>query len=195
MSNFDPGRPGWAAPTRSRPPRAGGKPKAGKIAGLGCLGLVGLLVLFAAVGALAGGKQADTVSSRPAPAVSWHSTAPATVPAPTTAPAAAPEPSSPPAATDAPPPVATTPAAAKPTAAAKPAAPAKPVTPTTPAAPVAPTTPPDPGGAACHPLTNAGHCYLPGEFCRATDHGVTGIDGRGNPIICRDNNKWRWEPA
>lgn len=49
-----------------------------------------------------------------------------------------------------------------------------------------------PGG--CHPLTNAGGCYEPGEFCRTTDHGVTGLAGNGETIKCEDANGWRWEP-
>ncbi|SOD75089.1 hypothetical protein SAMN05892883_4294 [Jatrophihabitans sp. GAS493] len=48
--------------------------------------------------------------------------------------------------------------------------------------------------AGCHPLSNAGHCYKAGQFCRATDHGKSGTDANGRAIICRDNNGWRWEP-
>jgi hypothetical protein len=67
-----------------------------------------------------------------------------------------------------------------------------PTTPLTTAAPAAPT-PTGPGG--CHPLTNAGGCYEAGEFCRASDHGASGIAGDGKPITCRNNNGWRWEPS
>jgi hypothetical protein len=49
--------------------------------------------------------------------------------------------------------------------------------------------------ATCHPLTNSGHCYEPGEFCRNSDHGVTGVAGNGETILCEDNNGWRWEPV
>jgi hypothetical protein len=49
--------------------------------------------------------------------------------------------------------------------------------------------------AACHPLTNGGNCYEPGEFCRKTDHGATGVAGDGKSIVCQDNDGWRWEPA
>jgi hypothetical protein len=66
---------------------------------------------------------------------------------------------------------------------------------TTAAAPPPATTADPPAPAGCHPLTNSGNCYQPGEFCRATDHGASGIDDDGNPIVCRDNNGWRWEPA
>ncbi len=47
--------------------------------------------------------------------------------------------------------------------------------------------------AGCHPLTNAGHCYEPGEFCRDSDHGISGTAGDGKAITCKDNNGWRWE--
>lgn len=49
--------------------------------------------------------------------------------------------------------------------------------------------------SACHPLTNSGKCYEPGEFCRNSDHGVSGVAGNGENIRCEDNNGWRWEPA
>jgi hypothetical protein len=44
-------------------------------------------------------------------------------------------------------------------------------------------------------LTNSGNCYEPGEFCRSTDHGVSGVAGDGEAIECEDNNGWRWEPV
>jgi hypothetical protein len=47
--------------------------------------------------------------------------------------------------------------------------------------------------ASCRPLTNSGRCYEPGEFCRATDHGITGLSGDGKTITCKNNNGWRWE--
>jgi hypothetical protein len=49
--------------------------------------------------------------------------------------------------------------------------------------------------AACYPLSNAGTCYEPGEFCRDSDHGATGVAGDGKKIICKDSVGWRWEPA
>ena len=67
------------------------------------------------------------------------------------------------------------------------AAPAPPQT-TAPAA--APSTP-----SGCRPLTNGGNCYEPGEYCRNSDHGISGVAGDGKRIICEDNNGWRWEPA
>ena len=54
----------------------------------------------------------------------------------------------------------------------------------------APTTP-----SGCYPLTNGGNCYEPGEYCRDSDHGASGVAGDGEHIICEDNNGWRWEPA
>ena len=48
---------------------------------------------------------------------------------------------------------------------------------------------------SCHPLSNEGTCYEPGEFCRDSDHGTSGVAGDGEKIICEDNNGWRWEPA
>jgi hypothetical protein len=67
------------------------------------------------------------------------------------------------------------------------AAPAPPQT-TAPAA--VPSTP-----SGCYPLTNGGNCYEPGEYCRNSDHGISGVAGDGERIICEDNNGWRWEPA
>jgi len=58
------------------------------------------------------------------------------------------------------------------------------------APPPAPTTTP----ATCFPLTNGGNCYEPGEYCRNSDHGMSGVAGDGEKIICADNDGWRWEP-
>ena len=44
-------------------------------------------------------------------------------------------------------------------------------------------------------LSNEGTCYEPGEFCRTTDHGKTGVAGDGKAIKCEDNDGWRWEPV
>ncbi|HEX2903592.1 MAG TPA: hypothetical protein VHO01_09075 [Jatrophihabitans sp.] len=57
-----------------------------------------------------------------------------------------------------------------------------------PAAPVSPQQ-------QCQPLTNGGNCYEPGEFCRKSDHGRTGVAGDGRSISCVNNNGWRWEPT
>jgi hypothetical protein len=46
----------------------------------------------------------------------------------------------------------------------------------------------------CTPLTDAGHCYTAGEYCRDDDHGVTGIAADGEAIKCVNNDGWRWEP-
>jgi hypothetical protein len=49
----------------------------------------------------------------------------------------------------------------------------------------------------CHPKTDSGNCYEPGEFCRDSDHGVTGVAGNGTPIKCEGSGSatWHWEPA
>ena len=49
--------------------------------------------------------------------------------------------------------------------------------------------------AGCYPLSNAGTCYEPGEYCRNSDHGISGMAGDGEAITCEDNNGWRWEPV
>lgn len=67
---------------------------------------------------------------------------------------------------------------------------AVPAPPQTTAPAAAPTTP-----SGCHPLTNGGNCYEPGEFCRNSDHGVAGVAGDGKTIRCEDNDGWRWEPV
>jgi hypothetical protein len=63
----------------------------------------------------------------------------------------------------------------------------------TPAPAPAPAPTPSPS-TSCYPLTNGGNCYEPGEYCRETDHGATGLAGDGKSIVCTDNNGWRWEP-
>jgi hypothetical protein len=52
-----------------------------------------------------------------------------------------------------------------------------------------------PAPTGCHPLTNSGNCYEPGEYCRDDDHGASGVAGDGEAITCEDNNGWRWEPS
>jgi hypothetical protein len=54
---------------------------------------------------------------------------------------------------------------------------------------------PTPTPSACHPLTNSGNCYEPGEYCRDADHGASGVAGDGETITCEDNNGWRWDPS
>jgi hypothetical protein len=83
-------------------------------------------------------------------------------------------------------PVQTTPAAVPVTTPA--AAPA-----TTPAAAQAPPAATAP--AACSPLSDEGTCYEPGEYCRDSDHGMSGVAGDGKSIACEDNDGWRWEPV
>jgi hypothetical protein len=49
--------------------------------------------------------------------------------------------------------------------------------------------------ASCYPLSDEGTCYEPGEYCRDDDHGMSGIAGDSENIVCEDNDGWRWEPA
>ena len=58
----------------------------------------------------------------------------------------------------------------------------------------APTTEPMPMPASCRPRSSSGHCYEPGEDCSDADHGLSGIAGDGEAIVCEDNHGWRWEP-
>jgi hypothetical protein len=96
---------------------------------------------------------------------------------------------------------ATTPAAAKPKAPAK-LAPAVPST-VQAAAPAKPSNqqpsptaaPPPPPKASCYPLSDENTCYEPGEYCRDSDHGKSGVAGDGKAIICEDDDGWRWAPA
>jgi hypothetical protein len=75
------------------------------------------------------------------------------------------------------------------------AAPAPTKAPTTaPAPPPPPPTSAPPTPAGCYPKTDSGNCYEPGEFCRDSDHGIRGVAGDGEKIVCTDNNGWRWEP-
>jgi hypothetical protein len=81
-----------------------------------------------------------------------------------------------------------------------PTTPAAPPLQTTPVAAPPQTTPPAPAPAStapasCYPLSNEGNCYEPGEYCRDSDHGVSGVAGDGEAIMCEDNDGWRWESA
>jgi hypothetical protein len=60
---------------------------------------------------------------------------------------------------------------------------------------VPPPTAPAATPVTCHPLTNSGNCYSPGQYCRNADHGVYGVAGNGTAIVCAYNNGWRWEPT
>ncbi|HZD66860.1 MAG TPA: hypothetical protein VE152_12240 [Acidimicrobiales bacterium] len=73
-------------------------------------------------------------------------------------------------------------------------APATTAAPPTTAAP-APTSPPTtaPAPSGCSPRTSGGNCYEPGEYCRSSDHGASGVAGDGQRITCVDSNGWRWE--
>ena len=46
----------------------------------------------------------------------------------------------------------------------------------------------------CYPKTNGGNCYRAGEFCRKSDHGLSGVSGSGTAIRCvLSGSRWRWE--
>jgi hypothetical protein len=42
-------------------------------------------------------------------------------------------------------------------------------------------------------MTDEGGCYEPGEYCRTSDEGTSGVAGDGQPITCENNDGWRWE--
>ncbi|WP_330236143.1 hypothetical protein [Streptomyces sp. NBC_00566] len=70
-----PGQPpqGWAGPGAPQqwgpPPQPPKKTGAGKIIGLGCLGIIGLFVLIGIIAAVAGGSDSDEGSKKPAATV------------------------------------------------------------------------------------------------------------------------------
>jgi hypothetical protein len=50
--------------------------------------------------------------------------------------------------------------------------------------------------ASCHPTTTSGHCYLPGQYCRKSDQGKSGMAGDGAKIVCKKYKQgYRWERA
>jgi cardiolipin synthase A/B len=57
-----------------------------------------------------------------------------------------------------------------------------------------PAPKPQPKPTGCYPTTSSGNCYEPGEYCSNADHGMSGVAGDGEAIVCEDNNGWRWEP-
>jgi len=75
------------------------------------------------------------------------------------------------------------------------ASPAVTEAPTIPAttAPPAITSPPAVTSApsACY-IDPEGNCYRAGEYCPTALHSQT-VQGSNGPIICTDNNGWRWE--
>ena len=105
-------------------------------------------------------------------------TARAAVPAPTYATTPAAKPNAPPKAA---------PALPSTVQAAAPAPPSKQQPPT--------AAPPPPPKASCYPLSDENTCYEPGEYCRDSDHGKSGVAGDGKAIICEDDDGWRWAPA
>jgi hypothetical protein len=48
--------------------------------------------------------------------------------------------------------------------------------------------------ASCHPTSAKGHCYAPGEFCRKSDLGKSGVAADGAKITCKyHDGRYRWE--
>jgi phosphatidylserine/phosphatidylglycerophosphate/cardiolipin synthase-like enzyme len=52
---------------------------------------------------------------------------------------------------------------------------------------------PTPTPTGCYPKTSSGNCYEPGEYCSNADHGMSGVAGDGEAILCENKNGWRWE--
>ena len=49
---------------------------------------------------------------------------------------------------------------------------------------------------SCHPTTAKGHCYEPGEYCRKSDLGKSGVAGDGAKITCKyTDGRYRWARA
>lgn len=59
----------------------------------------------------------------------------------------------------------------------------------------APVTTQPAASPSCYPISDEGTCYEPGEYCRDDDHGMTGVAGDGESIVCEDDDGWRWEPV
>ena len=151
--------------------------------------LTALIIVIAGIASASGkAKQADNASAvatttptrtaTPSRTPTHHATSTETVPTVTAQ-----------ATTQAP--VATTPAPAATTRAPVSTA----AKPTATAHAAAPPPPPATAPAGCSPLTNGGNCYEPGEYCRDTDHGASGVAGDGKAITCEDKDGWRWEPS
>jgi hypothetical protein len=49
--------------------------------------------------------------------------------------------------------------------------------------------------SSCYPQSKKGNCYEPGQMCRKSDRGASGVTADGEKITCEDNDGWRWEPA
>jgi hypothetical protein len=152
---------------------------------LACCGLAFVIGITAGCGSPSSATPVTTASSlvarapagTPSPAVTKAATAAQTV---TTAPSTQAQTTTAPPSTQ-----------AQTTAAGQGTAPSTPARTT----PAPPAPPPSTAPASCYPLSNEGTCYEPGEFCRTTDHGKTGVAGDGKAIKCEDNDGWRWEPV
>jgi hypothetical protein len=156
------------------------------VAGVAFIVLLIVGVVILAVTPKATAKTLSNPGGTPAPtAAAVHTSSPPVTPTsrPPAAPATVKTPKAPPRTSPPPPPP-----PPPPTHAAVPP-------PTQAAPPPPPPTTQAEAPAGCTPKTDAGNCYQPGEFCRDSDHGVTGVAGDGKSIECEDNDGWRWEPV
>jgi cardiolipin synthase len=68
--------------------------------------------------------------------------------------------------------------------------------PAAPSATAAPATAPPVATGACHPLSDSGSCFEPGEYCRRADRATAGVAGDSRAIVCVETGGgWEWEPA
>ena len=169
---------------------------------LACCGLVFIIGVAAAAGSSSSSSRSAAAASSPTVKAPATTGSPMVKKAPVATHAVTTPSSTPAPATPAPPPTQprTTAAVqksapstpAQTTAAVKKSAPSTPAQ-TTAAASPSPTASKTPTN--CSPLTNEGKCYEPGEFCRKSDHGMSGVAGDGKAIKCEDDDGWRWEPT
>ena len=154
---------------------------------LACCGLAFIIGAAAAAGSSSSSSRSAAMASSPAVKAPATTASPTLKKAPVATHAVTTAPSTPAPATPAPPP-----AQPRTTAAVHKSAPSTPAQ-TTAAATPSPTASKPP--ATCYPLSNAGKCFEPGEYCRKSDHGMSGVAGDGEAIKCVDNDGWRWEAA
>jgi hypothetical protein len=164
--SFSPSQPPHMPPRQ--PPQRGKSWPSRHKALTGCLALVALIIIIIIVAANSGGSPSSPGSGTTAGLTTTASATAAKAPSQHVTQAAA---------------------AVQKSQAPAPPAPAQ----TPPAAVVAPPVSAAP--PSCHPLTNGGNCYKPGEYCRNSDHGVSGVAGDGEAISCENNDGWRWEPS
>jgi len=177
-------------PQDRKPWAARHKVVTGFLAFCGLVAIIGIAAAAGSSSSSSSGSAAATIS--PMVKAPTTTASPMAKKAPTATPAVTPAPSTPapsaPAPTT-PAPPSTQPRATAPVQKTAPSTPAQTTAAATPS-PTASTTP-----ASCYPLTSKGKCYEPGESCRKSDHGLSGVAGDGEAIKCKDNDGWRWEPV